>query len=76
MTAVNEIMNHGYITYVLNLVLLTKYLHKICLFMFLLPFILFPEKIQRKFTLILLFEKIEMKIAVVNHIMIYKLRFA
>ena len=76
MTTVIQISNYGYISYVLNLVLLTKYLDKICLFMFLLPLILFPKNIQRKFTLILLFKKIEMKIAVTNHVRIYKLNFS
>ena len=75
MTIVYEIKNHGYITCVLNIVVLTKYQEKICLFMFLLTVILFPKNIGSNFTLRLSFKKIGMTIAAVDYIRQYKLNF-
>ena len=46
MTIRNEIKNHGYITCLLNIVVLTEHKEKIWLFMFHLTLTLFPKNIQ------------------------------
>ena len=76
MTFANEIKNNGYITCVLNIMLLTKQQEKICLFMFVLKIKLFPKNIQNNFTLTLPFTKIEITKAAVNYIRQYKLNFS
>ena len=68
MTIVNGMKNHGCITCVLNIVVLTKSQEKIWLFMFLLIVILFHKNIQNNFTLTLRFQKTEMTVAPVNYI--------
>ena len=75
MTIVNEMKNHGYITCILNIVVLMKQKEKIWLFMFHLTLTLFFENIQSNFTLRLVFKKIEITIAPVNYTSQFKLKY-
>ena len=75
MTIINEIKNHGYITCVLNIVVLTKCKEKIWLFMFNLTLTLFIKNIQSRFTLRLVCKKIEITIAPVNYNSQFKLKY-
>ena len=75
MTIVNEIKNHGYITCLLNIVVLTKHKEKIRLFIFHLTLTLFPKNIQSNFTLRLVCKKSKITIATMNCTSQFKLKY-
>ena len=69
MTIVNEIRNHGYITQVLNKVLVGKQQEKICVFMF---FVELYYSLKNSDNAV---KTIEMTIAAANYIRQYQLNF-